>query len=153
MSESVEVTNEPGVVTWYRLYCVVLLILTLVVVPLSVWEKTSQRIVGALGSGGPFPVTGNERIDLFYRQVNQDFDRQRDQQVQETGVITAFFCLILGGLLVAALVMRPTPQAWSYHLVVLCLGLCGCLLPISVLLLIQWFQPATQRYFGRTPES
>lgn len=151
--EPSETPTEPGAVTFYRLYCVVLLILTLVVTPLSVLGKTSQVMGGPIESGERFPETGSASIDQMVREMDKQFDQQRDQEVQSAWAITILVCLVLGGMLVAALVIRPTPDAWAYHILILCLGLCGCLLPVSVLLLIQWFQPATQRYFGRTPES
>ena len=42
-----------------------------------------------------------------------------------------------------------TPRAWMDHVVIICMGLGGWMLPFSVLLLINWFQPKTQADFGR----
>ena len=48
-----------------------------------------------------------------------------------------------------ALILRPTPGAWIYHIVIICIGMGGCTLPVSVILLILWFRPETEAYFGR----
>jgi hypothetical protein len=151
--ELVQEPTEPGVVTGYKLYCIVLLILVLIVGPLSVLEKTSHMTGGPIEPGQPLPTFGTGNVDEILQQMDKEFDRQRDEEVQVTWGLTILVCVILGGMLIAALVIRPTPEAWAYHVLIICLGLCGCLFPVSILLLVQWFQPATQRYFGRTPES
>jgi hypothetical protein len=43
------------------------------------------------------------------------------------------------------------PWAWVYGLVLICAGLpCGCWIIASVPLLIYWFKPETQAFFGRS---
>lgn len=68
---------------------------------------------------------------------------------------------VLGGLFIAislplvflfgaGLFLRPTPNAWVFHLVLICIGLTSaCCLPATIPLLIFWFKPETKAHFGR----
>ncbi len=43
-----------------------------------------------------------------------------------------------------------TPGAWTYHLVLICIGLTSaCCIPICLPLLIFWLKPETKAYFGK----
>ena len=95
--ESGQTPTEPDVVTWYRLYCIVLLILTLVVFPISVLGKTSQMTGGPIEPGEAFPSFGNGSMDQMLREMDKTFDRQRDEEVQSTWAVTILICLVLGG--------------------------------------------------------
>lgn len=51
----------------------------------------------------------------------------------------------------AALFVRPTPNTWVFHLVLICLGMTSaCCLLVCVPLLIFWLRPETKAYFGRS---
>jgi hypothetical protein len=66
--------------------------------------------------------------------------------------ILAFYTLVgivQAGFVAVALFLPRTPQAWTYHVVVQCLGLWGCSLPFAVILLIHWFRPDVKAWFGR----
>lgn len=45
---------------------------------------------------------------------------------------------------------KPTPFAWVYHLVLICIGFGGCpTIAASIPLLIYWIKPEIRRYYGK----
>ena len=53
----------------------------------------------------------------------------------------AFMSLGLGGIFVASFFLKPSPGAWTYHIILICLGMTSaCFIPFSVPLLIFWLQ-------------
>ena len=52
---------------------------------------------------------------------------------------------------VIAFFLPKTPGAWIYHLVMICIGMTGCTLVASILLLIFWIKPDVKGYFGKNP--
>ncbi len=59
------------------------------------------------------------------------------------------FVLVFSVPWLAALLLRRTPGAWVYHLVLICLGMTGITVVASVPLLVYWIKPETKRFFGR----
>ena len=50
----------------------------------------------------------------------------------------------------AAPFLPPAPWAWTYHLVLIAVGLTSaCCMPIAIPLLIFWLKPETKAYFGK----
>lgn len=77
------------------------------------------------------------------------FGRKDEEVVQ--GVIFAVVALPLLVLYAIAPFRGNTPGAWTYHLVLICIGLTSaCCIPIALPLLIYWLKPETKAYFGKT---
>ncbi|NNE91754.1 MAG: hypothetical protein HKN23_08915 [Verrucomicrobiales bacterium] len=48
--------------------------------------------------------------------------------------------------------LKPSPGAWVYDIVLICIGLTSvCLLPACIPLLIFWMKPEVKQHFGRQP--
>ena len=74
----------------------------------------------------------------------------------EVRFLLAYIVLVLGlsallaGGFIASFFLPVKPWAWTYHLVLICIGLTSpCCLPVSIPLLIFWFKEETQQFFGR----
>ncbi len=66
------------------------------------------------------------------------------------GVIMAVVGLPLAIMYGLAPFRAKTSGAWTYHLVLICLGLTSaCCIPICLPLLIFWLKPETKAFFGR----
>ena len=50
----------------------------------------------------------------------------------------------------ASFFLPRRPWVWVYYLVLICLGMTGCLLPACIALLLYWLKPEVKVYFGRT---
>jgi len=66
-------------------------------------------------------------------------------------VFMPFFCgflVLLGGVYLVSFFFKRSRGAWTFHLVMICLGLANgfTLLP-CIFLLIYWIQPETKAYF------
>jgi ribosomal protein L40E len=141
--------KTPAVVEWYRLYCGALLVLYLFVVPVLVFMATEPPQDGPFTIGAP---SGSSDIDRIMQEANRGFKSDQDNRVATARILGIGLCLLLAAPIGIALRMKPTPGAWRYHIAILALGLTGgCTLPVSVIMLILWFQPNTQAYFGRAP--
>jgi hypothetical protein len=112
---------RPPVVTWFKAYAVVFVLMYAAVAVLGVvflmvepakleMEAAPAKIMGAvfLIMGLLFAVAS--AIPLFY---------------------------------------TPRPWTWVYSLVLICLGLSSCFLPFSIPLLIFWLKPETKAYYGK----
>ncbi|MEM9280917.1 MAG: hypothetical protein AAGA96_03760 [Verrucomicrobiota bacterium] len=112
----------PATIKWFRIYCVVLAALYVLVAALGVAilalppEKLQMGKQESVAAGGLFIVMG-----------------------------LVFFLLVLPGLF-----LPPRPGGWIYGLVLICIGLTSVLfLPICIPLLIFWLKPPVQFWFGR----
>jgi hypothetical protein len=130
--------EEPAVVGWYRTYCALLVVLIGVVAPLLLWAAATSSPFPSGADFGGMPA------------VNQMLE-ERENERKAAAVLPILLCIGMAALPVIALTLKPTPGAWVYHILILCLGLSGCTLPFAVIMLIVWFQPPTQAYFGRGP--
>ena len=116
---------KPNVVTWYRVYTILMAILYVgVVILVSFGWLIKEADLRAEN----FPPV------LFYLYMALLYG--------------------IGGSLSAAFIvsffLSPKPWTWIYHLVLICIGLTSpCCLPISVPLLIFWFREDNLKYFGR----
>lgn len=137
------VVEEPAVVGWYRAYCAFMILVFALIVPLAVWAQVSSSPF----SGYPTP-TGS-----FGHPVMDQMLQQMENERKAAAILPIIVSLCVAALALFAMFMKPTPSAWSYHILIMCLGLGGCTLPFAVIMLINWFQPATQAYFGRGPSA
>jgi hypothetical protein len=66
------------------------------------------------------------------------------------GIIMTIMGLPLCAAFVAAPFLPKAPWAWTYHLVLICLGMTSaCCLPVTMPLLIYWLKPDVKAFFGR----
>lgn len=113
----------PPVLTWFRIYCVVLCILYLL--------TTAGGVVFLVLD----PAT-LEMPPLVARLM---------------GAFILLLGLGLLAASAAPLFLRPKPWVWVYDLVIICMGMTSaCFLPVSIPLLIYWLKPDVKAYFGRT---
>lgn len=129
--------DPPPAVIWYRVYCVVNLCVLVVaaIVALALASQPSQleQTVLSMPDG-----------------IGSAFEDQFRQERQSAGALLMVLLSGMAALYAIGLGLKPTPGAWIYGILVLAIGLTGkCSLPFAVILLILWFQPATQQYFGR----
>ena len=68
------------------------------------------------------------------------------------GLLLTGLGVLLAAAYVAALFLPPKPWTWIYHLVLIAIGMTSCCcMPVSIPLMVYWFKPETQAYFGRGP--
>ena len=114
---------QPAVVTWYKVYCVLMALLYLFVVVAGVF-----LIIAA-------PA-----------------DREMSaEEARLVGGIMLFMGIALAiPFLIGAFLPRKS-WAWVFGLVLICIGLTSvCCMPVTIPLLINWIKPETKFYFGRT---
>jgi hypothetical protein len=156
---------EPGraVYDWYRVYCGVILVLHLILVLIMVAMASanptqympsgipSQALKEMDKSGIRFQKQGStpQPISEMFKEMDAQDRQRRDEEAASRYGMVFFLFLLLVAPPGIALLLPPSPAAWVYHIVILCLGLGGCSLPFSVILLIHWFKPETQAFFGR----
>ena len=114
---------QPAIMTWYKVYCVLMALLYLVCVVIGAFfiiAAPSDRDISAAEAqvlGGIMFIVGIPMVVTF-----------------------AF-----------GVFMPRKPWAWVFGLVLICIGLTSlCCLPVTVPLLIHWIKPETKIYFGRT---
>ena len=128
------VSPAPPVVDWYRQYCLLMLAVNCAIIPLLFMAMAPRppEWISYLPSG-----SSTEAIRAEYDPLRRTFFG-----------IALLWAAVGGTAFGIALRMRPSPEAWTYHVVMLCLGMGGCILPIAVFLLIHWCQPETKAFFG-----
>lgn len=119
----------PGVVKWYRVYAAILAgVYILLLLGGAVGLFFSLRAPPEFWDGADMPPF------LLYGYI----------------VFLELISLVLGGAFVAAFFIPRKPWAWTYHMVLICLGLSSpCFIPICVPLLIYWLRPEAKAYFGK----
>lgn len=118
--------SVPPVVRWYRFYaaCMVLAGLACIL-------------------GGLYLFTNTETILKSTVDVTQADIELRAAVIMAIGV----FMMIA---FTVARFLPNTPNAWNYHLVMIALGAGNCCIILAmIVMLIAWFKPETQEYFGR----
>ena len=114
--------GAPPVLRWHRLYCG---LMTLVLLP--------------------FPMVC--LVAALFPQWLAD----AEHPVAETRFIGAVMLVPFGALTLAFLAsffLPRRPWVWVYHIVLICLGMTGCLLPACVALLVYWLKPETKAHFA-----
>ena len=121
--EADEVQTAPGVVFWFRVYCVGLILFALVIFAAAYLFTT-------------LPVNPRKPEDEAAWIV-----------LVILYAVGGLLCLVTG---IIPLLLPRRPWVWIVDLVVICLGLTGgCTIIPCVFLLIYWLKPETRRYFGR----
>lgn len=116
----------PPVVKWYRFYSVLMVILYFVVLTLAILGLVFAKHWMVDPDTPPWLMTGYL-------------------------IFLAIMSLALAGVFVTGFFLPRSPGAWSFHIVLICLGLSSpCFIPICVPLLIYWLQPQAKAYFGRS---
>jgi hypothetical protein len=133
----------PGVVTAVRCYCAVLFLIFAFAAVAALWAATA--------ADSPFVMMQRVMQPGASNDPTAAVSGMMSQQMVQGPLLVGGICAGLALLFGIAVFLPPTPGVWVYHVVILCLGLGGWTLPFSVILLILWFKPETQAFFGRGP--
>ena len=113
----------PKVLTWFRVYLVVLCLMYAFCVALGV-------------SFVFFPIFSSKFTS--------------DEDLPTTGWILLIAGILFFVASALPFFLKPKSWVWIYDLVVICSGMLStCLLPACIPLLIFWIKPETKKYFGR----
>ena len=115
-----ETPERPPVVLWYNVYLVV---------------NTLMYLVLALASA------------YFIFQGESFGVDSLSAGVYGTLALVLFFPLALVHLV--PFVLKPSPRAWWYGMMIIVLGLTGCLFPANIALMYYWAKAETKRYYGK----
>ena len=115
----IRVPKQPDVVKWFRVYCGILCAIYLIMVLYS-WTLV--------------------------------LDPPGKMQEEEAHFLGVFLCVtglvFSAGFIVPFLVSPRRWWLWGYGIGLICVGMTSmCLLPVCVLLLINWIKPQTKAYF------
>jgi hypothetical protein len=121
----------PPVVKWYKLYCMMMVLVYLLGLVGGVALLMYQTAVLAWLGGAEVSA-----VELTIR-----------------GIILVVACGVMLVVNIAALFLPRQPWVWIYHLVNIALGLSGCCALLTIPLLIFWLKPEVQQYFGRSSHS
>ena len=114
---------QPAVMTWYKVYCVLMALLYLACVAAGVF-----LIIAA--------------------PADRDMSAE---EARLLGGIMLFMGIALAIPFVVGAFLPRKPWAWVFGLVLICIGLTSvCCMPVTIPLLIHWIKPETKFYFGRT---
>lgn len=114
---------QPAVMTWYKVYCVLMALLYLMLVAAGVFL-------------------------IIVAPSDRDMSAE---EAQLTGGIMLFMGIALAIPFLIGVFLQRKPWAWVFGLVLICIGLTSvCCLPATIPLLIHWIKPETKLYFGRT---
>jgi len=118
---------RPGAVTWYRVYAVLMLV---------VYGFTVLMMMGLV---------------LFQHWIPHS---HTDLPTWMTSLYYAFLGMTsMGffGLYLASFFLERSPGAWTYHAIMICIGMTSaCFIPICLPLLIFWIQNPVKDYFGKS---
>lgn len=114
---------QPAVMTWYKVYCVLMALLYLMLVAAGVFL-------------------------IIVAPSDRDMSAE---EAQLMGGIMLFMGIALAIPFLIGVFLPRKPWAWVFGLVLICIGLTSvCCLPATIPLLIHWIKPETKLYFGRT---
>jgi len=114
---------QPAVMTWYRVYCVLMALLYVFCVVAGVF-----LIIAA--------------------PADRDMSAA---EARVLGGIMFFMGIALTIPFAIGAFLPRKPWAWIYGLVLICIGLTSpCCMPVTIPLLIHWIKPETKFHFGRT---
>jgi hypothetical protein len=115
--------TTPGAVTWFKVYCAILILLYL-----------------GMSCLGPLMMVGIEQEEP---DLGPEF-------AMVFGGIIVVMCLALAAVFASPFFLPRKPWVWIFDLILIGLGLSSCCFwPICIPLIIYWVRPDTQRYFGR----
>ena len=114
---------QPAVMTWYKVYCVLMALLYLMLVAAGVFL-------------------------IIVAPSDRDMSAE---EAQLMGGIMLFMGIALAIPFLIGVFLPRKPWAWVFGLVLICIGLTSvCCLPATIPLLIHWIKTETKLYFGRT---
>ncbi len=114
--------------------------------PPAVW---SWYLAYAIGLAVVYAMCLLGSIALFV--IGLGSDGHDAGEMIATGAIMAVFCVPFFVATAAAPLLPKAPWAWTYHLVLIGIGMTSaCCLPACIPLLIHWLKPETKAFFGRT---
>ena len=120
----------PGVVKWYKVYAA-----TLAAIYVILLLGCAVGLFFSLRASPDFWQEADMPPLLFYLYL----------------IGLAELSLVLGGAYIAAFFTPRKPWAWTYHIVLICIGFSSaCFLPICVPLLIYWLRPEAKAYYGKS---
>lgn len=116
---------QPPVVKWYKAYCILMILVYAVCGVLGMLMLTFQpQLAAALPKAKPSELLTQSFVML--------------------GIGVPFSVIFL-----IALFLPDNPRTWTFHIVLICVGLMSCCFwPASIPLLIFWMKPETKKYFG-----
>jgi cell division protein FtsW (lipid II flippase) len=118
-------TERPAIVTWQHRYCALMAVMYLVCIGLGV-------------------------LMIVFRNEAADAD-QPAVELLVSGIVLIAVGVVLSLVYGVAPFLRTAPWLWTFHLVLIALGLTSlCCLPICIPLLIGWIKPETRQYFGKS---
>lgn len=117
--------SVPAVVKWYRFYSGLMIFVYIAVLALTILGLVFAKHWMVDPDTPPWFMTGYL-------------------------IFLGMMSLALTGVFIASFFLPRSPGAWTYHIVLICLGLSSpCFVPICVPLLIYWLQTPAKSYFGR----
>lgn len=117
--------DKPSIVTWQHAYCVFMCVVYVLTIAMGAFM-------------------------IVFRHEGAD-RRNTAEELLVMGVALAGLGVVLALAYGVAPLLDPAPWLWTYHLVLIALGLTSaCCLPICIPLLIGWIKPETKAWFGRT---
>lgn len=118
---SVPQSGPPGVITWFKVYCVLMALIYL------------------LCAAGGVALLVVDPVEF----------EMEPTEALVSGILLLVLGLALFVLFLIALFMKLRPWHWTLDLVLICLGLTSCCCwPICIPLLIFWIKPETKAYFA-----
>ena len=111
--------RQPGVLQWFKVYCTCMALLYAGITWMVV-QKLTKELYSRSGPDGAIPF-----------------------------IFAAAFLGVFVLLFAAAWILPRERWAWTYSLVLICLGMGGLTLVAAVPLLIFWIKPETKAWFGR----
>jgi hypothetical protein len=114
--------GRPGVITWFYVYCWILVVMYLLVMLMSL---------------------------VFFLVDPEELEMPKAQALF-TGIIMAVSGAVFFVLGLLPLILRRRPWLWVYDLVVICLGMTSCCFwPVCIPLIIFWIKPGVKEYFAQ----
>lgn len=119
-SASIPRSGVPSIWTWYIVYCVAMLFLWAFCIFIG-------YAILAIPSANP-DMTEADRLS--------------------GAMVWLIFGLIMGLLFLVAPFLPKRPWAWTYHIILICIGMICCCTPFAIPLLIFWVRPENRAFFN-----
>ena len=119
-------SGPPPVIGWYKIYA---------------GFMAFAYLLTAIG--GFFIIKNMEALAASTRGMDPT-------ELKIRGFVLVALGIILFTAFVAALLLPNTPGAWTFHIILIAVGLSNCCLWLATIpLMIAWLKPETQHWFGR----
>ena len=95
-------------------------------------------------------LAGIAGVALMVFSTEMATPQEPAEEIRFMGGILALMGLVFFGAFMHAVFLPRTPGNWTYAAVLIGLGLTSpCFIPVCLPLMIYWFKPEVQAYFGR----